>query len=63
MRSLRIWTGPEKYGERGNGVPRKVAICQEVRAYLADLTRKPGVTEKIFRKDQVVGEKKIKVKY
>ena len=26
--------GPEKYGERGNGVPRKVGTYQEVKANL-----------------------------
>ena len=27
--------GPEKYGERGNGVPRKIGTYQEVKANLA----------------------------
>ena len=39
-------SGPEKYGECGNSVPRKVDTYQEVKA---NLTERP---QKIFRKDQ-----------
>ena len=40
LHSLYPFTGPEKYGERGNDIPRKVGTYQEVKAHLTDQSTK-----------------------